>query len=616
LLLANAGSLPLDLPDDLSGKRGYIATTSQATSGLLNVRHKIGSSVEIFVDGLGFRNTGRWAGAPLAPTFLLNAEAPGNPFGQAITVSFPMNVLNEETSYRLDTRRWTTGAIVDLPRGWKASADYTVARSLIQQNSSRVVTGILLAPGLVGSAPTPSLEPFGDWAALVATLPAYVQVIDADRRMEDRLHDASLRVAGPLLMLPGGPLTATVVGEAREDRVTVETSGSTRLPPRTERARSGYLEFRAPLGASDADNLLLRGLEMQLAVRYDHAIQQGPVLSLTLDQGADRFSVADDATMFTIGARALPTRRLMLRASLATGERPPRLSDFQGVVLRALPFGAPRDPRRDGRQLGSEGPWSIYSGGSTRIGSSRARSVTVGAVVNPEGRGGPRVSLDYSRIVVSGEPAAFPLSSQALLAAEAQYPDRVIRAPVTAADTADGLTAGRVIALDTSVVNAGRTVVEAVDFEFDWRLPQGPLGDFRLYSAVTWEPTFRSSPTPGGPATDKVGAFGGPLEWRGNAGLEWTRSPLSVDLNVQYYGSYQYRDTERVPAQAYLDLSVRRRFTMPLGPGPLHALEARLSVQNLLDQSPPIVASSPDLGFSEYGDPRRRRFVAVLSAQF
>ncbi|MNY73069.1 hypothetical protein D3C86_2117570 [compost metagenome] len=65
-----------------------------------------------------------------------------------------------------------------------------------------------------------------------------------------------------------------------------------------------------------------------------------------------------------------------------------------------------------------------------------------------------------------------------------------------------------------------------------------------------------------------------------------------------------------------MDLNLRRRFTAPFGPGPLRTLEARLSIQNLFDQSPPIIASSSALGFSAYGDPRRRWITASLSAQF
>ena len=639
LFAANAGKIPAALADDLSGNRGDIATAGHITSGLLNVRHRLGSRAEVFLDGFYLRNTGRWAGTEFDSTFLLSADAPGNPFGQAIALSFPMGLIRDESSYAIETSRWSAGTIIELSRGWKASADYTVGRTLYDRVSRRVSAGILMAvgSGQPGAGGEPPLAPFGDWSALVAALPAYTISGENKIALDGRLLDASVRLSGPLLRLSGGPLTATVLAEDREDRVAAARTQLygqwIDLPARTQHVRSGYFELRAPLGATDADNLLLRGLEAQLAVRHDRVIHEGDLQILSLGGSEGRFSVGHNATMFTAGARLLPSPRLMLRASLATGERPPTLADFAGVSSFRLP-GAPeaQDPRRGGRPLGSEGPWKTLQGGSTRVGSAEATSFSVGAVFNPEGRGGPRVSLDYSRTEVTHEPARFELTQEQLLAAEALYPERVIRAPVTDADKADGFAVGRVTALDMTLINAGRTEVEAVDLQVDWRLPPQAIGDLRVYGGLTWEPTFVTGGAPGAPMIDKVGYSDGPLEWRGNGGMEWARGSLTVDLNAQYYASYNVdfadpdsggnaemiRDqgAERIPAQVYVDLSVRKRFTAPFGLDPLRVLEARLSVQNLFDRRPPIVASSEDLGFSTYGDPRRRWISASLTARF
>ena len=639
LFAANAGKIPTDLADDLSGKRGDIATAGHITSGLVNVRHRLGSRAELFLDGFYLKNTGRWVGTEFDSNFLLSADAPGNPFGQAIALSFPMGLIRDESSYAIETSRWSAGMIVELARGWKASADYTFGRTLYDRTAQRTSAGILMAVGSGQPGPNgePPLSPFGDWAALVAALPAYTIPGGNKISLDGRLQDASLRLSGPLLQLPGGPLTATVLAEDREDRVAAartELYGqSLNLPARTQRVRSGYVELRAPLGAADADNLLLRGLEAQLAVRHDRLIHEGDLQILSLDSSEGRFSVRRNATMFTAGARLLPTPWFMLRASLATGERPPTLADFAGASSFRLPGGpAVQDPRRPGRPLGSEGSWKTLQGGSTRVGSSEATSFSVGAVLNPEGRGGPRVSLDYSRTEVSHEPARFGLTPEQLLAAESQYPERVIRAPVTDVDKADGFTVGRVTALDMTLINAGRTKVEAVDLQVDWRLPPQGIGDLRVYGGLTWEPTFVTGGAPGAPMIDKVGYSDGPLEWRGNGGVEWARGSLTVDLNAQYYASYNVafadpasvgnpeliRDqgAARIPAQVYVDLSLRKRFTAPFGRDPLRVLEARLSVQNLFDRSPPIVASSENLGFSPYGDPRRRWITASLTARF
>ena len=638
LLVANAGKTPADIADDPSGKRGYIATRGHTTSGLANIRHRFGSKVEVYADGVYLRNTGRWVGKSRDRTFLLSADAPGNPFDQDIALSFPMSLLSDEASYSIETNRWSAGGIVELPYGWKASADYTVGRSIYRRETLGADVGILsaVASGQPGPRGEPPLVPFGDWAAVLAALPTYAFPTEDKLYLKGHLVDASVRLSGPLLSLPGGPLTATLLVEDREDRVatskTTLFSQSLEFPSRVQKVRSDYFELRAPLVADDADNPLLRGLEVQLAVRHDRSIHEGALQILALSEEDDRFSIRHGTTMFTGGARILPTPWLMLRTSLATGERPPTLADFQGANGFMLPGATVQDPRRPGRPLGSEGSWKILMGGSPRIGPAEATSFSVGAVLNPQGRGGPRLSLDYSRTTVSHEPTWFPLTPAELLAAEAQYPDRVIRAPVTEQDRADGFAVGRVIALDKTLINAGRTEVEAVDLQLDWRLPTQDIGDVRVYGALTWEPTYATKGAFGAATINKVGYADGPLEWRGNGGVEWARGPLTIDLNAQYYASYSvtYADPasagnaeyirdqggERVPAQVYVDLSLLRRFTAPIGSGSPRTLEARLSIQNLFDRSPPIVASPANLGFSPYGDPRRRWITASLTARF
>lgn len=111
--------------------------------------------------------------------------------------------------------------------------------------------------------------------------------------------------------------------------------------------------------------------------------------------------------------------------------------------------------------------------------------------------------------------------------------------------------------------------------------------------------------------------------------MEWAKGPTIIDLNAQFYDSYRvshvnfsasanaqeilYEGSDHVHAQVYVDVSVRRKFTAVGGSADM---EARLSIQNVFDHSPPIVAPSSSLGFSEYGDPRRRRITLTIAAEF
>lgn len=219
-----------------------------------------------------------------------------------------------------------------------------------------------------------------------------------------------------------------------------------------------------------------------------------------------------------------------------------------------------------------------------------------------------------------------------MLLAEALYPGRVTRGPLTDADRSLGYTAGRVIQLDTRVANSGRTVVEAVDFQFDWAL-QYLLGeDLQIYARATWQPSIRSQTARGQPWVERVGRVDGPLEWRGNAGVAWQRGRTSLELNIQYYDRYrlEYASTTlaaddarlqrnqgatHVPAQVYFDLAASRRFRIG-GRDPLRSIEARLGILNLFDRNPRIVADPALLPYSPYGDPRGRRLELAVTANF
>jgi outer membrane receptor protein involved in Fe transport len=139
------------------------------------------------------------------------------------------------------------------------------------------------------------------------------------------------------------------------------------------------------------------------------------------------------------------------------------------------------------------------------------------------------------------------------------------------------------------------------------------------------------------PWRERIGYFDGPSAWRGNIGAEWTRGPLSLDLNLQVFSSYRvsyanpddveglqldnsvvlsYQGKDRVGSEAYLDLGARRRFQLRGRAGPLDSVEARLGIQNVFDKRPATIASPFTVPYSTYGDARRRRFELTLSSRF
>lgn len=642
VLVANAGRLPTDPAD---GDTSLISTP-KTYSILFNARRRINDRLEAFVDGLDLHDEAR-ATSPryLEQRSVTHANAAENLFANSVYFYFPLPGLTDRKSVEVDVRRLTGGLIATLPGRWQASADYTVGHSLLEYRREGMVIvsniGNAFWDGFVGARGQAPVTPLGDYAGLQSAAMAYAVPSREHSRLTTRFSNGTMRAAGPVVTLPGGPLTATVLGEIRRERMpetVLAGSGEggpsrTPTPDRVQRVTSGYLELRAPLLSRDSRFAPARGLELQLAVRRDEVRTTFPDTLLTGVTSYVRATVRHQADVFTVGARAFPTDWLMLRASAATGQSPPDMTHLQEItILNTNPLGSPyTDPKRGGRNLLADGPYRLGRSGWHDIGQEKGVTQSVGVVLNPSGHGGPRLSIDASRVEIHDEIGLSALNPQQVIDAEERYPNRVVREPLSAADAAQGYTAGRIIVVYSGLANVGRTVAETVDFQLDWALPPVMDGETRFYGAATWQPTLRTRRRPELPWLDRVGFRDGPLEWRGNAGVQWTRGPLLMDLNAQYMGRslplYSPYSTVRaqgaaysqarkyIPSRIYLDLTARRRFDFADGHA-LRSLDVRFAVQNLLDTTPPIVADANNMGYDYRSDPRRRRFELSLSGHF
>jgi outer membrane receptor protein involved in Fe transport len=646
-LVANAGRLSTDPASGMAGDDTSLIVTPKTYSILFSARHRINDRVEAFIDGLELHNEGR----SFTPRYLeqrpvTHANATGNLFANAVSFYFPLPDLAEEKSVTVDVRRVTGGLIATLPGLWQATADYTVGRTLLDSTrQGMTITSNIsnaLWDGLVGARGQAPVVPLGDFAALRSAAMAYAVPFGESLHVTTQFSSGVVRAAGPVIDLPGGPLTATLLGEVRRERmpesayVLVGQAGvlPSSTADRVQMVRSGYAELRAPVLARDSGFALVRGLELQLALRRDKVRTSFPDTVLTgVSTRLTRATVRHRADVFTFGARAFPTDWLMLRASVATGQTPPDMSQLQqlGILASSTAAYPYTDPKRGGRAIVADGPFVMGRTGWHDIGQEKGLTRSAGLVLNPSGRSGPRLSIDASRIEIRDEIGTSGYNPQQIINDEERYPNRVVREPLSAADAASGYAAGRIVALYSGLANIGRTVAETVDFQLDWTLPPVLAGETQVYGAATWQPTLRTRRRPSLAWLDRVGYRDGPLEWRGNVGVRWARGPLTLDLNVQHLGRSSplwspasvvviqsaARNQQRtyVPSRAYVDLTARRRFDFAADHA-LRALEVRLAVQNLLDTTPPIVADPNNMGYDYRGDPRRRRYELSLVGRF
>ena len=646
VLAANAGKLPADPAAGMAGDDTSLVSTPQTRSLLFSVRRRFSDHVEAFADGFSLHDRS-WNYATRHPGFRseTQANAAGNLFANAVYFYFPVPGLVDKKITTTDVSRATGGLIASLPRRWQASADYTLGRSILERRrDGRTIYGIesALWNGLAGPAGQPPVIPLGDYASLQAAAMAYAVPSGERTRLTTDFSSGVIRAAGPIITLPGGPLTATLLTEVRRERMPrvnyvafgVGGRSTYATNDRTQRVASAYAEFRAPVMAGDARFVPARGLELQLALRRDQVETTFPDTVLTSAATTQTMAtVRNIADVYTVGARSFPTDWLMIRASAATGKTPPDITQLQELAIVPTSFGAYpfTDPKRGGRPVIADGPFAVAQRGWHGIGQETGLTRSIGVVINPSGRNGPRVSIDASRVEAKGEINPIGIGGQDLINAEALYPGRVVREPLSAADAALGYTAGRIVAINGVLGNVGRTIAETVDVNLDWALPRVLQGETLLYGAGTWQPTLKTQRRPGTPWLDRVGYREDPLRWRGNAGVQWARGLLSLDLNAQYlcrssprFSAYSkvvaqnaaYNQTRTyTPSRLYLDLTARRRFDIPAGHG-LESLNVRFAVQNLLDSSPPIVADPNNMGYDYRGDPRRRRFELSVSGRF
>jgi iron complex outermembrane recepter protein len=637
----SAGELDFSVPVDQA--RSDLGSNPQTDSLLANIRHRFDSGWEAYLDAVLLRSRGEALGASTdflffrRGTAIMSPDSPANPFTDYISVSYPITGLESHARKRLDNTRYSAGVEADLPFDWRGSAEASWGKLRYRSSVGDDLAPLGVSFGLLGDPSDLETNPLGDWEAFDRVVKSSIVSQTEEVDFHTRFRAQSLRLAGPVFQTSAGPATLTLSAERRSERVptgshiVITEVDSDRIisefesRSRSRVNRSFYGELRSPLVGS---------LELQLAIRRDE--QEDDFARDISRPGTERARTKFTGTAYTAGAKISPVSWLMLRASYATGEQPPPLPSLAEMgTFTSGPGGEIPDPKRGGTFVGAESEYVIRLGGNADLETARARSLSVGAVIMPGGPDGARIALDYSRIHRARDLQEY--GNDEIFAHEDEWPDRVVRAPLTDADRANGYTAGRVELIDARVTNDGASEVEAYDLSAEWPLELFG-GRLRLYADATYhkrnDRIFRFQ-------TDYAfaGYLDGPLKRRANGGFDWSKNDLTVGANLQYFGStlvflhdatdpralsllpedaILLQGASHIPAQEYLDLYGSLRLpTRYLGAVDSFTLD--LGIVNVLDKAPPresTFLNGVGPGYSRYGDPRMRRFELGLSCRF
>lgn len=249
-LVARAGTYSLDLSDDLNGRQRGLVATPSIRSFTTSVRRKFGTKVDAFVDVS--RNENRTtSNDALVPNTATNlpANAPNNPFQQAINVRFPTPGLSFMSSGRSISERVLGGMVVRLPADWMLGADYSWSRSRWTLVSTALgvstVANTALNTGLPVADGRPALNALQeqntfplDFTPYLLPTPNFIL-----GPTEVVLSNALVRLGGPVANLPAGPVgfprRSNIARRNPEGRI---SGGSTRR--RGHRTTSSTLRVR------------------------------------------------------------------------------------------------------------------------------------------------------------------------------------------------------------------------------------------------------------------------------------------------------------------------------------------------------------------------------------
>jgi iron complex outermembrane recepter protein len=642
-LVGNAGQYNLTLPSDQRSLGASLLTSPEVDSASLNVRRSFNTRLDAFVDFTWSRNQGKALSPPFqAPTSIaLPADAPNNPFNSDIAVTFPNPGLNVPTMTEDKTLRGTAGVVWRLTDAWSMAADYGWGRLRSTYDSSIFLFNDAWLAALNDS----SIDVIRDANQAPANYDDYLLSAPTSilGPIDSDFGNAVVRISGPIGTVRGAPINLSGAVERRSEDVRsffseFQLSSGDNLtffnPERSQDITSYYVETVAPLVSNRSPLRFVRSLQLQAAVRHDKyetrsvpgeflplvPSREGPFPEVTY--GSNEV----DATKYTLSLAYSPIDDLVLRASRATGFLPPSLGQIvPNSPTPSSTFLPVIDPRRGNESAVID--YILVGGGNTNLEPEESEGFSFGVVYSPRFAPSARLSIDYTRIKKVGEIAA--LSDQQLLNLETSFPDRVTRGPNLPGDEPGW--AGPVTGLDLSLLNASKSEVEAYDFALDYEVNTARAGQFRWYSIATLQNTFTRQFVPGASQLDFVGFNGGPLKWKGVAGLDWSRGPISVGWNAQFFDGFavysadlpeEFRETvtipqgsERIPSQIYHDVFVRYRFSG--AGGWLDDTQVLFGVKNIFGEVPPITASPEGLpGYSTYGDPRMRRFALSFSKHF
>jgi iron complex outermembrane receptor protein len=504
--------------------------------------------------------------------------------------TFPLGP--QTNQFQAKAQHLVTGA-TGLVAGW----NYNAAWIYSENTQDGFGSGLVSARRLIDAMATGLVNPFGPSGPEGEALLAGAGW--SGRFSHDKAITTSFeaRASKEIYDLPAGPLALALGAEARREQLEVNWSpefasgdllGAAQFEPTTgsRTVEAAFAELNVPIA---------KGLEAQLAVRYDH------------------YSDFGDTTNPKVAVRWQPNMAWLVRASYGTGFRAPPLYDLYTPASLRRTRGV-SDPRRcPTTRLDADcrGLLPLVIGGNPDLEPEQSRQWNLGIVWEPIT--GYSVGVDYWKINKTRTIGS--LSEEQIFA----YFDllegvHIVRGAV---EPAFPTLPGPIVQVVGTNQNLGELWTSGVDVDLSLRGPVTPFGRLAFSLSGTYVDKWQTQ-LDGIHYIDAVGRsiVDAVPRWRHYATLHWNYGPWGATLAQVYSSGY----TE---FNARLDLERR------VGTYDVWSLQGTysgfrnttltLGIKNLFDRAPPF-SNQTSQGLvmfdPRYADPRGRLFYAQLAISF
>jgi iron complex outermembrane receptor protein len=503
----------------------------ERASALARATWRLGPDTDLFAEALLSRNTFKLsiAPTPIAPFSaygppLYPAGGPYYPtaFSAANGLSGDLRVLYRavELGPRVndidsDAQRYSIG-VEGLSAGWNYNVAAVYSRNT---QSDTYANGYLDLGKFIPALATGLINPFGPSGPEGKALLDSALFYGTLRKSEGTTSLLNAYASREVAALPAGPLSIALGAEARResladnwDDAVISGSGVLSATPLSvSGGRTVYALF------AELNVPILRGLDAQLAVRYDD------------------YSDFGSTTNPKLALRWQPDSSLLLRGSWGTGFRAPPLYDLYGPPSTYIDFGVV-DPIRcpiTGLPDDCDAFVEIVEGGNPQLQPETSTQWNIGVVWEPVR--GLSLGVDYWNITLDNV-IGF-LSWQNALLFYDKYGYRFIRGPV---DPATPSLPGPIVGFDDRLMNLGSTKTSGIDVSFAWNAPRQDWGTVRVALQGTyvlnWESQLDTVNYVSQLGTD---AYGSAIpRWRSQFTLNWNYGPWGATLTQTYTAGY------------------------------------------------------------------------------